>query len=346
MPCVSVLCICSCLLVYALWLRSREDAGNKRLTKKIAELRETLHITRSNGFYLSQEKLPRSAKLDSVVIIQRVHMEAAAKLALWEDFDSNYFDAFCVSLQSFESLDTFSVNFAMPEDMKKLPYQKLREWLVKDVIRPLLEPDQDYSIPMNPQPVARKRTGSNMSFTVASEINGDIPINVYHQDLRFEYFQKRICKLRVLKEDSCSLFNEVKALSQTLMNQIVPLCDARVLEIAKERRGEELIAWRWQSSVHHASSTSVDMIRENGSSLLLPCSPGRSDWSGRDYPIYAKSAPEPRHSRPDRQDHETVTPPLPSSPHSPPHPTCSSMCCWSSSTTSSSACSSLAAAAD
>eukprot|EP00960_Hanusia_phi_P062304 765109-Hanusia_phi.AAC.7 len=160
-----------------------------------------------------------------------------------------------------------------------------------DVIRPLLEPDQDLTLSVNSQALSKRKTTSNASITVASsEINGEVPINLFHQDLRFEYFQRKICKLRILKEDSCSLFNEVKAMSQELMNRIAPLCDARIMNMMNEGRGEELKSWVWNPlHVHSSIEVSVNTVKENGDVKMQPM-----------------ATHEPQTTRPDRQDHELV----------------------------------------
>ncbi len=79
----------------------------------MAEVRERIGATRAKGFVLSSEPPPSSrhglrgrrslggaARVGmSSVVLQRSQLEAAARLAMWEDFDPNLFDALCVCLQ-------------------------------------------------------------------------------------------------------------------------------------------------------------------------------------------------------------------------------------------------------
>ena len=74
---------------------------------KVAQLRAALRLTTADGFYLSSERLPSSARTVACVI-QRAHIEAAALLALWRNFDLARFDAFCLSITGANIQDRYA----------------------------------------------------------------------------------------------------------------------------------------------------------------------------------------------------------------------------------------------
>jgi hypothetical protein len=91
------------LLGVSLCFRSygvRESEDEIALAAGIAELRKKLHIRRRNGFVLSSDKVPFWLQRYRFVQIPRIHVEAAVRLELRQDFDVGLFDALCILLRA------------------------------------------------------------------------------------------------------------------------------------------------------------------------------------------------------------------------------------------------------
>jgi hypothetical protein len=100
-------------LAVVLFLRRRSGASDSHETMRqraAGGLRRRLRIRREDGFVVGSEKplrrgfwcfswLGSQERGGETVVIRRQAMEAAARLAMWEDFDVRAMDAFCESLQ-------------------------------------------------------------------------------------------------------------------------------------------------------------------------------------------------------------------------------------------------------
>ena len=90
-------------------LRRKISEEELLLNRTISELRERLKIRLRDGFALSSESAGSSvvwrpwrrgsSPASEHTIISRSYVEAAARLALFHDFDVNYLDAFCLCLE-------------------------------------------------------------------------------------------------------------------------------------------------------------------------------------------------------------------------------------------------------
>jgi hypothetical protein len=85
-----------------------ESADDLRLRRVVEVVRIKLLLTREQGFYLGSEQpggswmqwcWPLDVKKQAQSLLNRSHLESAARLALWDDVDTSVFDAFCVSLR-------------------------------------------------------------------------------------------------------------------------------------------------------------------------------------------------------------------------------------------------------
>ena len=125
-----------------------ESADDLRLRHVVDLVRIRLQLTRENGFYLGSEG-PRSswtqwcfslhAGKQHHVVLNRSHLESVARLALWEDLDTNVFDAFCVCLREAtgEGLQGSRINLnSIPPSPQ---YEALGAWILElslDLINP------------------------------------------------------------------------------------------------------------------------------------------------------------------------------------------------------------------
>ncbi len=66
---------------------------------QVIAIRKRLCILPKDGFVLGAERGPLWSKSDAVIHLRQSHLDAAAHLALMQDFDINQFDAFCLSLE-------------------------------------------------------------------------------------------------------------------------------------------------------------------------------------------------------------------------------------------------------
>ena len=107
---LAVVAVCSWVAVAAalaagarLVSRAQED----EVAAMVGRLRRALRMERRDGFFLSSERAWSWSPLrrGPRVVVQRMHMEAAARLALLrEDFDPRHVDALCAGLYAHEQV--------------------------------------------------------------------------------------------------------------------------------------------------------------------------------------------------------------------------------------------------
>jgi hypothetical protein len=181
--------------VYIISSQRQESPEELQLKTAIAGLRTRLRITAADGFLLTSERsrgvsaVCQHFNLRQPVIIQRSFVEAAARLALLQDFDIHQFDAFCICLRCSRVGDEIAENSAPPE------YHALCDWLL-DICRTLIRPELADS----------GEAGVNNTFGIS---NCNLP-----KEERFPYFQKRVCKARVWSDMGGSLFQRLRQVAQ------------------------------------------------------------------------------------------------------------------------------------
>ncbi len=182
------------LVLYVMSPRRHEQLDERQLKQAIAELRLRLRITSSDGYFLTSE---RSSVLMSLrqqwqkrrsVVIQRSFVEAAARLSLFQDFDTHQFDAFCICLRCSRG-DDGSVHGTEPPE-----YYALCDWLL-DICRTLIRPGL---------------AGYGNAMGKGSFI--DRECNLAY-DERFPYFQK-VCRARIWSDMGGRLFQRLKQAAQ------------------------------------------------------------------------------------------------------------------------------------
>jgi hypothetical protein len=109
-------------LVLAYMYFTRSEEADQALMAKMIELRVMLGITRQHGFVLGSERAPLWRRREDITFMQRSFMEAAGRLALFQDFDVTLFDNFCVCVKS-------SSRRGWKEN--RVQYGRLCEWLLE-----------------------------------------------------------------------------------------------------------------------------------------------------------------------------------------------------------------------
>jgi hypothetical protein len=180
------------------------------LQMMVAEIRKKLRITLKDGYAVGSEGQSIFLRRKSI-FLSRAQLEAAANLALMQDFDVNQFDVLCLSIK--HSGDS--------EESKKR-YELLGTWLLEQC-RSLLRPDfPDQGLSLD---------RSYHRFKKTSTLN---------PSKRFQYFEGRLIKARIWLEDK-NLFSKLKIIAQELMDELSALCQVRYEALCQEPGGQALV---------------------------------------------------------------------------------------------------------
>ena len=233
------------IAVFAIISFSQKKSGDDMLIPQtVLSLRKQLMIRQSDGFLLSTERAPIWRKQQSFTIIQKQHLEAAARLTLFrEDFDVKHVDGFCLCLQSTSS------------------EQRIRIWLLK-LGRDLLNPDDMFvEKPDLDWDASNKESNLNLVDMVAAffacvEKKSNRVIDVFHmirkenaeswlkkssQEQRFMYFKTKVAKLSMFSKENKTLFSEIKSIANEYMDQIANECNSRFKEMLDEQNAQMLL---------------------------------------------------------------------------------------------------------
>ena len=214
-PWVIVLAVVGSLLVLLLavlvafrLLQGKDESKEEAtLRKKILDIRQTFRLMPRDGFLLSTERRPIWDRWREVIVLRLSHVEAAARMALFQDFDVMQFNAFCLSLEG-ESDAT-----------SKERYSILCNWLL-ELSEKLIYPD--ITLPDSDPKMNFSQSPGGMS---AAE--------------RFRFFTRKVVKVRIWLDDE-KLFHNLKRKAVDMMEKISKLCEGRYLEMGKEPGWQEL----------------------------------------------------------------------------------------------------------
>jgi hypothetical protein len=208
-------------------LRDVSSPEERQLRHALTVLRQQLGITVQDGYVLSSEAVPWSWRGREVVHIQRSHAEAAARLCLFQDFDVNQFDAFCLCLEGEKPSAKRKASFwsffshAHPNPATKLeavgtrPYEKICNILLvvaKALIRPDVCNDGDADISNVTRLFSGKRSGlgarkGSASSMMVADITDGCPLPL---ELRNRFFINRVRKVRIWQDDGHLLFRTLQ----------------------------------------------------------------------------------------------------------------------------------------
>jgi hypothetical protein len=198
------------------WLlkHTAKSPNERELQMMVVEIRKKLRITVKDGYAVGSEGHALFLQRQ-LIFLSRAQVEAAANLALMQDFDVNQFDVLCLTIRH---------SGASKESKER--YELLGHWLLEHC-RFLLKPDFP-----------------------KSDLNLDRSYHRFKKTLtknpskRFQYFERRLIKARIWLEDR-SLFSKVKIIAKGFMDELSVLCQRRYEALYHEPRGQELLEFNW-----------------------------------------------------------------------------------------------------
>ena len=158
---LGVFSMVSVIVLLCASLRNKESEEEIKLRLDVQRLLARLQATPREGYFLSNRGAPFWLQVQTVVFLQKSHVEAAARLGNLQDFDIGQFDSFCLSLE----------NRDFDSDSKQ--YMLLSDWIL-ELSTSLIRPDLE--------------DGLNASCHLQVED-------------RFPYFLKRVSKARIWSEN-------------------------------------------------------------------------------------------------------------------------------------------------
>ncbi|EKX41334.1 hypothetical protein GUITHDRAFT_112545 [Guillardia theta CCMP2712] len=240
---IPVLALCLLLLkcwrIVRVWMAAPEE---KLLEQSVSDLRKRLSIERKDGFYLTNERLLPWVDRQSVVIIPKESLEAAGRLALFQDDVDDYFlSSFCLGL-------TTSRKVQERRDEAREQYEKFCHWLL-GICRALLQASPSSSFPsgwskkgllrrVSPHAATRKWS------TVVSAAEAKATDERYQ---RHAYFKRKVAILNVWREDP-NLFDRLRSLAMELMDESAHDCEERCKQLYEEESMQVLLGLQ---DMHH-----------------------------------------------------------------------------------------------
>jgi hypothetical protein len=229
----------------------------------------------ADGFVMGGEHVPLWSRIwggnRPLGYLRRSHIEAAARLALWEDFDCKSFDALCVSLVGEETNFT-SASEGQMADLYVGPaggsgrallasesHGLLRTWLLcisEELLDPRLGQEQELSLvreemalnmPLRTQSSDFVRQpSSSFAWVTPSDTQRQVSAKITRSSgaqKRFAYFVDKVCPLQVWRDDGGALFLQLKTITQRLMDGVAFACNERYSALVTEPCGRELSAF-------------------------------------------------------------------------------------------------------
>ena len=192
-------------------LRQRTDPEEIQIVEAANRLRVKLAITKRDGFLVGAEGGYFSSLMQwqQMVIIRTPFMDAAARLSLYKDFDVHHFDVLCAYLQDREPQQT-----------------NLRTWVL-EVCEFLLDPaeaDTDYYKSSTDKAESLKKI--TQSLRRQSDASGD-DVSLHSMSSlpeRFQYFQRRVSKIQLWREDDGVMFKSLQTTAEALMVKTARYC--------------------------------------------------------------------------------------------------------------------------
>ena len=216
----------ACLAVTGYFItRTILSEEERTLVCKMNELRTMFKISKKDGYLLSSERASWWRQQEYTVI-HRTYLEAAARLALFWDFEISKFDALCLCLElACPSAGMAQSGFLGTQQGSLSPYSAVCDWLLdisKELIKPRIyhkEEDEMKSLKCN-----------------------------LRTEERFPYLKHKVCRVRLWSENGSILFDKLKAAVQLYMDDIARLCEDRFDSLCREPGGEELVAFHSASN--------------------------------------------------------------------------------------------------
>ncbi|EKX41377.1 hypothetical protein GUITHDRAFT_112591 [Guillardia theta CCMP2712] len=214
----------------------------KLLMSTMEELRSQLLINKKYGFYLSNESVEIWVDKQSITCIQSDAMEAACRLALFqEDFDLFFFDNFCATLCQVERY-----NSQEEEGEISLQQEKLREWLMSMALVLLDRNSPDQRI----QTEDRGGPGSTAAGALyfAQDVTETATVASVSDEepgaRRFRFFLDKFIRAKVWMEDQ-ELFERLREACRENVEAMRADCEARFSQLINSPSGSRLEQLSW-----------------------------------------------------------------------------------------------------
>ena len=259
------------LVSYRLWRHTKKmklDQDEESMRVSTQQLRQILQITLEHGYSLSTESRAVWHRFGKYVIIPKVQMEAAVRLWRREDFDIDAFDAFCVliadndyhahandSTDGVDSVETGvrvngSTGFVRPVPLQERgpPFGSSAADLEVGATSDRAQgtqvdgdgraPDQ---LQLLRQWVLEQASGAFAEVSIGKIMQTAVMgQRTLSRPQLYRYLCHKVMHLRIFRDSSCSLFNELKVHVQVFTNRLAGLCNERVRKIAEEPSGAYL----------------------------------------------------------------------------------------------------------
>ena len=207
--------IIGCLLLTAMavaysFVNSRHKSDDeKELDSAVTAFRARLRINKVDGFVLHTERVSLLADTKFLVFINKSYVEAAARIALSEDFNLLHFDALCNCLECHSS--NIGVGTGNGGKYGSPQYEALCAWIL-EVCKALIDPGLE-----NQAKDPKRKPALE----------------------RFAYFEK-ICGAQIWKSRHQELFERLKGAAGGFMNQIAHMCNERYGQVLQQPGGVNL----------------------------------------------------------------------------------------------------------
>ena len=237
----TVLILVSAVFVWFQYQKS-ETNEEKVLQKQVKLIRDKLLLQKAHGFYLSSERAPLLQRREQTVFILKTELEAAARLALFQDFDLKSFDALChrIEYSMFLGQRLNKIYPTVADSSSQSPqYAALCEWLL-EIGTALIEP---LILCKKRQDLARLAVADKKSQDLEQEVWDETNESNFAARDRFLYLVRIVSKARIWQEHDQHLWYRLKQAAADLMQEIEPICDTRFRQLCRESGGEELLAF-------------------------------------------------------------------------------------------------------
>jgi len=246
--------------VFRISTKPRSEDGSENFEQDCIRLRQSLLLTKQDGYILSTENNMWSSS--NSVVIPKAQMDAAVRLSRREPFDVNAFDAFCVVLADYEYSKR---NFDEPQQSPTIPDLDARIVMKVQSEKDLFkrrhatvageqvvgsgfggQPGKDISI-CQPQ-VEQVRRLKQWLLEFSSKILGELSVwsdDEHPQKKLYAYFARHVLAVRIWNDDSFALFKELKTPVQVFMNQLAGKCHARMRQLILDSDGQQLCSFVW-----------------------------------------------------------------------------------------------------
>jgi hypothetical protein len=194
----------------------------RKLSLEMGALRQLLHLTKTDGFFLSSERVP-FWRSKPVVVVSRNQLEAAARLRMFLEFEVEQLNSLSLLVRG------SMMDVTLPDEMETPQYKAIKAWIL-EVACSLVRPD---GIMPDSEDITAAEGGSR----------NRQPDLKQSMRWRFEYFVKYVARASVWSDCGGTLFTKLQAQVSKYLDAIAEMCTTRFLQLTSEKRGADLISY-------------------------------------------------------------------------------------------------------